>query len=148
MTPGTAACQVSLFSTISQSLLRFVPIESAMLNNHLSLCHPFSCCLRSFPESRSFQWVSSSHQMAKALELLASASVLPINVWGWFPFVLTGFISAHKYSWKIPFNLHRSAWMLLVIWEFCFAGELIGLTRVSAWSGNVWFPNLGQCCPI
>ena len=30
---------------------------------------PFSSCLWSFPESRSFQWVNSSHQVAKGLEL-------------------------------------------------------------------------------
>ena len=30
---------------------------------------PFSPCLQSFPESGSFQWVSSSHQAAKVLEL-------------------------------------------------------------------------------
>ena len=40
MTPWTAACQASLFFTISQSLLRFVFIESVMLSNHLILCHP------------------------------------------------------------------------------------------------------------
>ena len=39
MTPWTAACQASLFFTISQSLLRFVFIESVMLSNHLILCH-------------------------------------------------------------------------------------------------------------
>ena len=38
--PWTAACQASLFFTISQSLLRFVFIESVMLSNHLILCHP------------------------------------------------------------------------------------------------------------
>ena len=45
-----------------------MPVESVMLYNHLSLCCPFFC-LQSFTESRAFQWVSSSHQMAKALEL-------------------------------------------------------------------------------
>ena len=30
---------------------------------------PFSSCLQSFPASGSFQWVSSSHQVAKVLEL-------------------------------------------------------------------------------
>ena len=29
---------------------------------------PFSSCLQSFPESESFEWVSSSHQVAKVLE--------------------------------------------------------------------------------
>ena len=39
-----------------------------------------------------FQWVSSSHQVAKILES-ASASVLPMNIQEWFPLGLTGWIS-------------------------------------------------------
>ena len=35
-----------------------------------------------------FQWVGSSHQVTKALELQ-----LPVNVQGWFPLGLTGLIS-------------------------------------------------------
>ena len=34
----TAACQASLSLTISQSLPKFMPIESMMLSNHLILC--------------------------------------------------------------------------------------------------------------
>ena len=37
-TPWTAARQASLSFTISQSLLRFVSIESVMPSNHLILC--------------------------------------------------------------------------------------------------------------
>ena len=51
---------------------------------------PFSSCLQSFPASRSFQWVSSSHQVAK---VSASASVLPMNIQDWFPLGWTGWIS-------------------------------------------------------
>ena len=39
-TPWTAAHQSSLSFTISQSLLKFMPIESVMLSNHLILCCP------------------------------------------------------------------------------------------------------------
>ena len=39
-TPWTAAHEASLFSTISQSLPKFMSIESVMLSNHLILCHP------------------------------------------------------------------------------------------------------------
>ena len=41
MTPWTAACQASLFFTISQSLLKFMSIEFMVLFNHLIICHPF-----------------------------------------------------------------------------------------------------------
>ena len=39
-----------------------------------------------------FQWVSSSHQVAKVLDS-ASASVLPVNIQDWFPLGWTGWIS-------------------------------------------------------
>ena len=40
-TPRTAACQRSLSSTVSWSLLKLVSIESVMPSNHLILCRPF-----------------------------------------------------------------------------------------------------------
>ena len=40
VTPWTAACQVSLSFTISQSLLKLMSIELVMPSNHLILCYP------------------------------------------------------------------------------------------------------------
>ena len=40
-----------------------------------------------------FQWVSSSHLVAKVLGVSASASVLPVNIQDWFPLGWTGWIS-------------------------------------------------------
>ena len=54
---------------------------------------PFSSCLQSLPASGSFlmsQLVTSGSQSIKAS---ASASVLPMNIQGWFPLGLTGLIS-------------------------------------------------------
>ena len=39
-TPGTTACQAPLPFTISQSLLKRMPIESVVPSNHLIPCHP------------------------------------------------------------------------------------------------------------
>ena len=82
-TPWTAACQASLSFTISRSLLNLMSIESMMTSNHLILCHPFSSCPQSFPASGSFPvsrlLTSGGHSIG------ASASVLPINIQGWFP---------------------------------------------------------------
>ena len=39
-TPWTAACQASLYFTISWSLLKLMFIQLTMPNNHLILCHP------------------------------------------------------------------------------------------------------------
>ena len=59
-TSWTAACQASLSFTISQSLLKFMFIESVMPSKHLVLCHPL--LLPSiFPSIRVFS-NESSHQ--------------------------------------------------------------------------------------
>ena len=90
-TPRTAAHQASLSFTVSQTLLRLMSIELVMPSNHLILCYPllflpsiFSS-IRVFAVSRLF---TSSGQ-----SIGASASVLPVNIQGWFPLGLTGLIS-------------------------------------------------------
>ena len=54
---------------------------------------PFSSCLQSFPASGSFpmSWVFTpgSH----SIRVSASASVLPVNIQGWFPFEWTCWMS-------------------------------------------------------
>ena len=52
---------------------------------------PFSACLQSFPASGSFlmNWLFASGGQY----IGASASVLPMNIQGWFPLGLTGLIS-------------------------------------------------------
>ena len=65
----TAAHQASPSFIISQSLLKLMSIKSVMQSNHLILCH--SLLLPSiFPSTWGlFQWVSSSHEVAKVLEV-------------------------------------------------------------------------------
>ena len=68
VTPWTAARQASM-SFISQSLFKLMSIEAVMPSNHVILC----CLLLPsvFPSIRAFsnESVSSSHQLAKVLEL-------------------------------------------------------------------------------
>ena len=68
-TPWTAARQASLSITNSQSLLKLMSIESVMPSNHLFLCHPLLLPLVFSWRQGLLQWVSSSHQVAKVLEL-------------------------------------------------------------------------------
>ena len=49
---------------------------------------PFASCHQGL-----FQWVNSLHEVAKVLEVSASASVLPINTQDWSPLGWTGWIS-------------------------------------------------------
>ena len=69
-TPWTAARQASLSITNSRSSPKLMSIESVMPSNHLILCRPILLLPSIFPSIRVFpKWVSSSHQVAKVLEL-------------------------------------------------------------------------------
>ena len=70
-TPGLhAAHQASLSFTVSWSLLRLMSTESMMLSNHFILCQLSSPHVLNLSQHQDlFQWVSSLHQVAKALEL-------------------------------------------------------------------------------
>ena len=53
-TPWTAACQASLFLTISWSLPKFMSIKSVMPSKHLIICHPLILLPSIFPSIRIF----------------------------------------------------------------------------------------------
>ena len=53
----------------------------------------FSLCLQSFPASRSFPISQLFTSASKNIGTSSSASVLPMNIQGWFPLELTGLIS-------------------------------------------------------
>ena len=59
LTSWTAACQAPLSSTDSQSLLKFLSVESVMLSNHLILCWFLPLLLSIFPIIRVFSTVSA-----------------------------------------------------------------------------------------
>ena len=61
VTQWTAVHQALLFCTISQSLLKFISIESVMPSNHLFLCHPLLILPSIFPSIRVFANESALH---------------------------------------------------------------------------------------
>ena len=68
-TPWIAARQASLSITNSGSSLRLTSIESVMPSSHLILCHPLLLLPPNPSQHQSlFQWVNSSHEVAKVLE--------------------------------------------------------------------------------
>ena len=89
--PWTTACQASL--SFSQSLLKSMSIELVMLSNHLILC-----CLLLFLPSVSpsirvfFSETALCIRWSKYWSFSFSISP-PINIQGWFPLGLTGWIS-------------------------------------------------------
>ena len=54
---------------------------------------PFSSCPPSFPASQSFPVRQLFASCGQSIEASASASVLPVNIQGWFPLGSTGLIS-------------------------------------------------------
>ena len=93
VTPWTAAHQASLSITNSWSLLKLISIESVMPSNHLIICHLLSSCLQSFPASGSFPVSQFFASGSQSIGALASASVLPMDIQGWFPLGLTNLIA-------------------------------------------------------
>ena len=95
-------------------------------------CHPnisisvvlFSSCLQSFPASGSFpmSWLFASCD--QSIGASASASVLPMNTYGWFPLGLTGLISFQ------PQRLWR-VFSSTTIWKHQFFGA-----QFSLWSNS------------
>ena len=67
-TPWIAARQASLSITNSQSSLKLMSIKSVMPSSHLILCHPLLLLPLISPSISLFQWVNSSHEVAKVLE--------------------------------------------------------------------------------
>ena len=82
-TPWTAARQVSLSFTISQSMLKLMSIESVMLSNHLILCHPLLLPPSIFPSIRVFLTSQLFTSGGRRIGTSASASVLPMNTQDW-----------------------------------------------------------------
>ena len=68
-TPWIAACQASLSITNSRSSLRLTSIESVMPPSHLILSSPSPPAPNPSQHQSLFQWVNSSHEVAKVLEL-------------------------------------------------------------------------------
>ena len=88
-------------------------VDDAILN-HLILFTPFSSCPQSFPASVSFLMS----------QLFASASVLPMNIQGWFPLWLTGLISLLSKGLSRVFSR-------TTVWKHQFFGG-----QLSLWSNS------------
>ena len=83
-TPWTAACQASLSITNFQSSLKLMSIELVMPSSHFILCCPL--LLPQIPPSIGvFSNESTLPWGGQSIGVSAPASVLPMNVQGWFP---------------------------------------------------------------
>ena len=79
--------------TISLSSLKLMSIESVMPSNHLILYGPFHLLPSVFTNIRVFSNESLFTSSGQSIKASASASVLPMNIQGWFCLALAGLIS-------------------------------------------------------
>ena len=77
--PGTCSNSCQLIDSMMP------PISSSLI--------PFSSCLQSSPASGSFPMSQLFSTGGQSIGASASASVLPMNIQGWFPLGLTGLVS-------------------------------------------------------
>ena len=116
--------------SVSWNLLKFMPLESVMPSNHLILCHPLLLLHSVFPSIRVFSNELALRIRWQNVGASTSASVLPMNIQGWFHLRLTGlilqskglsgvfssstvlkhqFLSVQPFLW---FNSHICTWLL------------------------------------
>ena len=108
VTPRTAALQASLSITNSCNLLKLMSIESVMPSNHLILCHPLLLPPSIFPSIRVFsrsQFFVSGSQSNWSFSFSFSPS---INIQGWFPLGLIGWISLQSKGFSSLLQHHSS----------------------------------------
>ena len=117
---------------ISWSLLKLISIELVMTSNHLILCLPNPLhMLQSFPASGSFpmNWLFTS--CGQSFGASASASVIPMNIQGWFPLGLTDLTlkSLHQHCNLIASILQHSAFFIVQLSHlYMTTGKTIALT--------------------
>ena len=104
-TPWIPARQASLSITNSQSSLRLMSIESRWT---IQPPHPLSSSFPPAPNPSQhqslFQWVNSSHEVAKVLKFQLLASFLPKKSQGWSPLEWTGWISLQSKGFSRVFS--------------------------------------------
>ena len=93
VTPWTAGSQASLSFSISQSFLKLMSNKSVMPSNYFFLCCTRLLLRSIFPASGSFPMSCLFSSGGQCIGASASASILPMNIQGWFHLGLTSLIS-------------------------------------------------------
>ena len=137
-TPWTAAPQASLSFTISPSLFKLMSIELVIPSNHLHfLSSPSPPAFSLSQHQGLFQWVGSSHQVAKVLELqlqhqpfqwIFRIDFLRID---WFDLEVQGaFKSLLQHHSSKASIFQGSAFFMAQLWHpYMTTGKTIALTK-------------------
>ena len=146
-TPWTAACQVSLSITNSQSSLKPMSIEAMMSSSHLILCCPLLLLPQSLPASGSFPMSQLFAWGGQSIGVSASASVLPMNTQDWLPLKWTGWISTVDISITfshLSFNFYMflifiatMSFLIISRWQFLIVCLFISHKREN--KSSMWY---------
>ena len=93
--PMDCSTQASLSITTPRAYSNSCPLSRWCHPTISSSVIPFSSRLQSFPVSRSFQMSQFFASGGQSIGVLASASVLPMNIQDWFPLGWTGWIPCY-----------------------------------------------------
>ena len=108
-TPWIAACQASLPSPTPRAYSSSCPLSRWCHPTISSSVIPFASFLQSFPTLWSFPMSRFFTSGGQSIGSTASASVLPMNIQGWFPLGWTGWISLQSKGLSKVFSIscHR-----------------------------------------
>ena len=90
---------------------------------------PFSSCLQFFPASGSFPMSQFFASGGQSIGVSASASVLPMNIPGWFPLGLTGWISLQSKGLSRVFSS-------TTVWKHQFFGSQLWRLSHDYWKNH------------
>ena len=100
---------------------------------------PFSSCSQSFPESGSFLMSSFFTLSGQSVGASFSASVLPMNIHGWFPLGLTALMFLHLSSSVKSLLQHHSSKASILQYSAFFMVQLSHLAFLFLESGSDHF---------
>ena len=109
VSPWTAAHQASCPSLSPGVCSNSCPSSQWCHPTISSSATPFFSCLQSFPVSGSSLMSQRFSSGGQSIRASASASVLPVNIQGWFPLGLTGLISLQSKGLSRVFS-KTTAW--------------------------------------
>ena len=104
----------------------------------------FSLCLQSFPASGSFPMSRLFTSGGQSIGASASASVLPVNIQGWFPLGLTGLISLQSKGLSRIFSITTVEIISSSVLSLLYGPALKSMSTESVMLSN----HLILCCPL
>ena len=135
--PWTAAHQVSLSFTTSQSLLKFMSTDSVTLSNHLILCALFSFCLQSSPVSGSVRISALCLRWTKywsfsfSINLSSEYSgLISLRIDWFYLFAVQGTLKGilQHHSLKAPILRHSAFFIVQILNPYMTTGKTTVLT--------------------